>query len=250
MSALADAGWCVVPDVLTAQEVTHGRQLLSRAAAQQRAAGLSAAPIDPNDRNMRVYLLPAVDGFFLELLSHPVALKLVESLLDTPPLVSNFSANIALPGSGSMRLHADQALVVPPPWHAPWALNIIWCFDDVDEGNGATRYLPGSHRFPDFDEVPVDATDRTVAFTAPAGSVIAMDGRLWHTSGRNTSADRERAMAFAYYTTDFLRPQVNWQVALPESVRNACPPAVRTLFGLSAAGNTRLGAALTRLDAR
>lgn len=247
--ALRRDGWCVVPGVLDAEQVAHGKDLLWRAAEQQQAAGANSSPIDPNDRNVRVYMLPAVDQFFMDLLTHPTAMAIVASLLDTPALVSNFTANIALPGSGSMRLHSDQALVVPAPWLAPWALNIIWCLDDVGEANGATRYLPGSQRFSGFEDVPADAVENTVAFTAPAGSVIAMDGRMWHTSGANTTENDERAMAFAYYTADFLRPQINWHAALPKPTVDALTPQTSQLFGLGYQGNTRMGAALTRLDA-
>ena len=163
-------------------------------------------------------------------------------------IISNFTANIALPGSGPMNLHADQALLVPPPWTQPWAMNIIWCLDDVHEGNGATRYLPGSHRFTTADDVPEDAADKTLPFEAPAGSFIAMEGRLWHTSGSNTTEDEQRRMMFAYYSTDFIRPQVNWALCLPEDVRAAMTPEVQALFGVTPMGNTRMGAALTRLQ--
>lgn len=238
----------MLPDVLDAGQVARGSELLWQAAQRQRASGAASAPIDPNDCNLRVYMLPAVDQFFVDLLTHPVALEVAESLLGTPPLVSNFTANIALPGSASMRVHSDQALVVPDPWLAPWALNVIWCFDDVYESNGATRYLPGSHLWQHRDEVPKDALAHTVAFTAPAGSILVMDGRLWHTSGANTTTDTRRAMAFAYYTVDFLRQQVNWQACLPSAQIEAMPASTRALLGLSVAGNTRMGAAYTRLD--
>ncbi len=84
---------------------------------------------------------------FIELLRHPVARALVEATIGPEWLVSNFTANVALPGSGSMNVHSDQALVVPPPWKEPWAINVIWCFDDVHEANGATRHIPGSQHW-------------------------------------------------------------------------------------------------------
>src|SRR5262249_12045677 len=127
-----------------------------------------------------------------------------------------FSANIALPGSGSMRLHSDQALAVPPPWREPWAVNVIWCLNDIHEANGATRYLPGSHRCERFEDLPSDPMAKTRAFEAPAGSFVVMEGRLWHTSGANVTRDERRALMFAYYVADFLRPQVNAEAALPE----------------------------------
>jgi ectoine hydroxylase-related dioxygenase (phytanoyl-CoA dioxygenase family) len=146
-----------------------------------------------------------------------------------------------------MNLHSDQALVAPPPWMTPWAMNIIWCLDDVDEGNGATRYLPGSHRFQTLEAVPADALAATRPFEAPAGAFIAMDGRLWHTSGRNLSRDRRRRMMFAYYSCDFIRQQANWMASLPAEVQAAMDEETHALFGLLPYGNHRLASPLTRL---
>ena len=75
-------------------------------------------------------------------------------------VTDGFTGNVALPGSGSMRLHSDQALAVPPPWPEPLSMNVIWCVDDVHKANGATRYLPGSHRYRTIDDLPADAGDR------------------------------------------------------------------------------------------
>jgi ectoine hydroxylase-related dioxygenase (phytanoyl-CoA dioxygenase family) len=71
-----------------------------------------------------------------------------------------------------------------------------------------------------------------VAWEAAAGSVILMDGRLWHTSGANTSADRERAMAFALYARSFLRHQTNWNRVLSPETRRRLDPRLKEWLGL------------------
>jgi ectoine hydroxylase-related dioxygenase (phytanoyl-CoA dioxygenase family) len=245
---LDEQGFCVVPDVLSGEALTQARAALDRAIEQTRARGISTFTdiMDPNDANVRVYNLPAHDELFREMLRHPAALPFVEAVIGPNFLVSNFTANIALPGSNSMKLHSDQALVIPQPWLAPWAINIIWCLDDVHERNGATRYLPGSHRYPTFDDLPPDAASRTLPFEASAGSLIAMEGRLWHTSGANITTDEKRALMFAYYTCDFIRPSVNWEATLPPEVKDGLDRELRTLLGIGS-GNTRLGGDLVRL---
>jgi len=159
-------------------------------------------------------------------------------------MISNFTANIALPGSESMVLHSDQSLVAPPPWQAPWSMNIIWCLDDLFAANGATRYLPGSHHFQQFADVPDNAPQQTVAFEAPAGSFVAMDGRMWHTSGANVTQDAERALLFAYYSVDYLRPQANWNVVLSTQTQASVCPELYQRLGLDAVANTRLAGSL------
>lgn len=241
---LADEGFYVARSALTGDELERARSALEHAVAAGR--GTSDPRLDPNDANIRLYNLPALDPLFIDLLMRDDALDAARATIGENILVSNFTANIALPGSGSMNLHSDQALAVPGPWFHPWAVNVIWCLDDVHEANGATRYLPGSHRFTSMEEVPADATERTVAFEAPAGSFIVMEGRLWHTSGCNVTKDERRRMMFAYYGADFIRPQVNWAFALPQEVQQAMDDRTRALFGLEAAGNVRIGGALSR----
>lgn len=241
---LADEGFYVAHSVLSGHELERVRSALDHAVAV--GCGASDSRLDPNDANIRIYNLPALDPLFVELLMREDALDGVRAAIGEHALVSNFTANVALPGSGSMNLHSDQALAVPGPWFHPWAVNVIWCLDDVHDANGATRYLPGSHRFTSMDDVPADAMERTVAFEAPAGSFIVMEGRLWHTSGCNVTEDERRRMMFAYYSADFIRPQANWAFTLPQEVQQSMDDRTRALFGLEAAGNVRIGGELSR----
>lgn len=246
---LEDNGFCVFPEVLKQEELEQVRAALDRGVdmTRQHLGSTHVSFMDPNEANVRVNLLPAVDPIFIELLLREDALASVAAAIGNHYIISNFTANIALPGSGSMNLHSDQALVVPPPWTHPWAMNVIWCLDDVSEANGVTRYLPGSHRFRSFDELPQDAMEQTLPFEAPAGSFIAMEGRLWHTSGKNTTRDQQRRMMFAYYSADFIRPQINWAMALPQAVQSGMDEQARRLFGLTPMGNTRIGTAMVTL---
>lgn len=248
--AFARDGWCLVPDVLSRDLARRVRQSLVTAIDEYRRRGGSTwiQGLDPNDRNIRVFNLLDLDPIFLELIRHPLALDGVRRVLGEHFLISNFTANIALPGSRSMALHSDQALVIPEPWLEPWALNVIWCLDDVHDANGATRYLPGSHRISRGRDLPADAGEQLRPFEASSGSVILMEGRLWHTSGANRTANEERALLFGYYTRDFIRPQVNWNVVLSPASQASLDPAMRTWLGLDATANVRTAAAVLAAD--
>ncbi len=245
-----EKGFCIVPKALSTVVLEQARSALDRGVELTRAKGAThIATLDPNDANIRVSNLPAIDSVFTDLLMHDDALLAVEALLGPHYLISNFTANIALPGSKSMRLHSDQALVLPPPWLQPFAMNIIWCLDDVHLENGATLYLPDSHRLQAPEDVPPDALDRMRAFEAPAGSFIAMDGRLWHTSGSNVTTNEQRRMLFAYYSADFVRQEMNWAISLPQEVQSAMDSRTRARFALSAFGHTRIANELTAIVA-
>jgi len=249
-SRLLQDGWCVVPDVLSPDAAAFALERLWNAAEAYRGRGgdTHMPVLDPNASNVRVFDLLDIDPLFRDLIRAPVALELTEALLGRDFAISNFTANIARPGSGSMSLHSDQALVVPEPWLEPWSINIIWCLTDVRFENGATLFLPGSQKVTRRDEVGPDPAARLVPFEAKAGSIIAMDGRMWHTSGANITADEDRALLFGYYSKGFLRPQVNWNAVLSSGVQAGLDPLMRHLLGLGPAANMALAGDLLAAD--
>jgi hypothetical protein len=244
LDQLRQDGWCVVPDVLDAHETRRALDRLWAAADEYRRRGHAThiPYLDPNAANVRVFDLLDIDPLFRDLVRRPAALDLVRATIGDDFMISNFTANIARPGSGSMSLHSDQALVVPEPWLEAWSVNIIWCLSDVRFANGATLFIPGSHKVTRRNELPSDAADRLVPFEAKAGAVIAMDGRIWHTSGRNITADEDRALLFGYYSRSFLRSQVNWNAVLSPDVQQDLDASFRRLLGLDAAANLSVGA--------
>jgi ectoine hydroxylase-related dioxygenase (phytanoyl-CoA dioxygenase family) len=247
---LLEDGWCVVPEILTRPEANRVRERLWQAADESERRGISTRQIglDPNEHNVRVFNLLELDAIFRELIRHPLAIDLVTALLGPDFLISNFTANIALPGSQSMKLHSDQGIVVPEPWFNPWSINVIWCLNDIDAENGATRYIPGSHKIRWRSELPEKAKSKAVPFEAPAGSIVAMDGRIWHTSGANVSESRERALLFGYYSRSFIRPQQNWNACLSDETTASLAPQMRAWLGLDARANVKLAEPLRRQD--
>ncbi len=247
---LAEEGWCVVPGVLDAAAT---KDALARLWAAARAWGAKVgtnhlAVLDPNASNVRVFELLELDPLFRDLIQHPLAVALVQKVLGKHFMISNFTANIARPGSKSMALHSDQSLVVPEPWLAPWAVNIIWCLSDVHRDNGATLYIPGSHLWTTRADVPRDADKMLVPFEAKAGSVIVMEGRMWHTSGANVTKDEDRALLFGYYSAPFLRPQVNWNAALSAETQAGLDGRMLHWLGLDITANTGLTADMRYLE--
>jgi len=227
-------GVAVIPDVLSRGEAADALAHLWAASDESSRRGIPPhiAGLDPNASNVRVFNLVDLDPLFAELVVHPVADAVVSRLLGDDYIVSNFTANIARPGSRSMQVHSDLSFVMPEPWTAPHTVNVIWCLTDVHADNGATLHLPGSHRITTRAGVPADVIERMVPFEATAGSLVVMEGRIWHTSGANVTADEDRALLFGYYSQPFLRPQWNFTAALSAEVQAAMSPLMRYRLGL------------------
>jgi ectoine hydroxylase-related dioxygenase (phytanoyl-CoA dioxygenase family) len=204
-------GFTVLEGVLQPAELAAARSALQRVIAQDREQGvkLQGFAFDPDDRNVRAYNLVGRDALFRDLATHPVAMELTRHVLGKRCLLSNLSANVTAPGSGAMDMHADQR-GIHRPWPAwPCGLNIGWALDDFTVENGATCVVPRSHLRNEPPLAGYDGDD-VLSLTCSAGSLFAIESRLWHRTGANTTRDQHRAAVFAYYVRPFLRTNWNW----------------------------------------
>jgi hypothetical protein len=229
LADLAEHGACIIAGALAPDLLGDLRAALYRAARTDRKYGLEEAyPYGKDDHvNQRIWNLPSHDPVFCELAEHPLAIELVERTLGWPASLSSMSANITNGGGASMLLHTDQGYL-PGPLAQPWVFNLCWCVDEFTAENGATLFASGSHRVQGA--LPPEAMERMIPAIAPAGSLIVLDGRLWHTNGVNRNAI-SRAGIFAVYTLPWLMPQENWSLSLNPSVRQFGSETLQTLFG-------------------
>jgi ectoine hydroxylase-related dioxygenase (phytanoyl-CoA dioxygenase family) len=235
---IREHGLAVIADVLTGDALKRTREALYRAAEQDRARrreqkfGLDYAH---DDTNQRVWNVLSRDPLFEDLAFHATAVAYVKGVLGWPALLGNISANITGPGGGEIVLHADQ-IFVPEPWaQVPQGLNVTWCLDDFTEANGATRFVPGSHR---MNRAPraEDRKAETVAMEAPAGSAVVFESRLWHRTGHNGTASERRAGVFAWYTRPIYRTQENWFLSLKPEIRQFASEEALVLLGYKTQG--------------
>lgn len=238
LADIAEYGLAIVPDVLSGEALKRTRDALYRAAASDRARGREvkfSLDYGHDDSNQRVWNVLSRDPVFEDMAFHPLAVDYVKAVLGWPALLGNLSANITGPGGGEMVLHADQ-IFVPEPWAAaPQGLNIAWALDDFTEANGATRFVPGSHRRNRAPR-PDEADTPTVPIEAPAGSAIVFESRVWHKTGFNRTAGETRAGVFAWYTRPIYRTQENWFLSLRPEVREHASDDALVLLGYRAEG--------------
>jgi len=228
---LAEHGVCLVEGALEPERVKALRDRLEELAAREIVDGTDY--VYENGSNQRVWTLLNKGEMFVDLAQDPLAMRLMEHLLGPAFLLSNIDANIAGPAGNPMFLHADQSFM-PDPW-PPYAMvaNVIWMLDDFTPENGATRIVPGSHKLcrqPDFTKAE-EWPEITRPVTAPAGTAMAFDGRLWHQTGANVTRDQRRFGILSYYCRPFIRSQENWFESLRPEVLEQATPALRRLLG-------------------
>jgi ectoine hydroxylase-related dioxygenase (phytanoyl-CoA dioxygenase family) len=243
---LAEHGVCVVLDALEPNLLREAHTALYRAAEcdQRRGQRRDYAYGGDDHINQRVWNLPSRDPVFCDLAEHPIALRFVKAIIGWPALLSSMSANITCGGGASMMVHCDQGYM-PEPWTRPHGINIAWCVDDFTLANGATQYVPGSHML-NRSRRTDERLGALLPLEAPAGSLIAMEGRLWHTNGRNVDGTR-RAGVFGWYTLPVYLPQENWFLSVNPAVRQFSSETLLTLLGFRPRVMGRING-LDRLD--
>ncbi len=213
---------------------------LSRGRARRRCAPGSSSRRRPSGRpgwrsstaaaaNQRVWNLPSKGEAFRDLLRKPLVRTLARHVLDGDYCLSSHTANIAGPGGAPMVLHSDQGYA-PRAIEMALTMNVMWMLVDFTEENGATRLVPGSHRIPA--EPPGDRPVATVPGIGPAGTALVFDGRIWHGTGANTTADEYRYGVLTYFCRPWMRPQENYTLSTHPDVLATADDELRALLGL------------------
>lgn len=175
----------------------------------------------------------------------PALLEGVRHVLGRDIKLSSLNARSADPHSeDGQPLHVDMAAV--PDERGSWVCNTIWLIDDFTAHNGATRLVPGSHRWgkrpQDVLADPMAPHPGEVLLLGRAGDVAIMNSHLWHGGTANRTNRPRMAMHAFFCRRD--KPQQQYQKALlsPE-VQARLSPDLRELLALDDEANDRLSAA-------
>ena len=125
-------------------------------------------------------------------------------VIGRPFKLSSFHARTLRPRSPAQELHVDV-----PRGSAEWPLlGFILMVDEFRPDNGATRFVPGSHRWSCTpDDVVADrrsghGTLTDVQACGPAGALILFHGSTWHGHSANGSDGPRRSLQGAFIPRD------------------------------------------------
>lgn len=225
-------GYCLIKDAMTPEEVKAAKERLIEQAEAEAEAGVAwfeGHAGHDDGPTQRVWNLTNKGKIFLDLLKKPMVDYFMRDALGDYYTVSNYLSVIAGPGNEPQQLHTDQVGVQPQITDFSVGMNILWFLDDVTEENGGTRVFPGSHEV-DVGPDNIFVSDGTIAASAPAGSAMVFDTRLWHGTGMNKTDKRRHVLITLFYRS-WMRPQINPWTSIHPDVAATFDDELKVLFG-------------------
>jgi len=191
LTALERDGYIVQPHALDPDRVHALRQ------------AFDAAPAEGGTQHVRIE--PGIPSYetWLELRQHETVHALAATVLDRAFEVRDLHGRNPLPGFGQQGLHADW---MPRASGEPYyVVTALFMLDDFTPDNGATRVVPGTHRqmatVPKSFAQPLAHHPDEKLVTGKAGSLLLMNGHLWHSGTRNTSNGPRRVVQMVIAAT-------------------------------------------------
>jgi ectoine hydroxylase-related dioxygenase (phytanoyl-CoA dioxygenase family) len=192
-SDLETRGFTVLPGVVPPRRVEQLATAYDRVVASATGAdiGIGRSSIRVTDFVNRG---PEFDDLYV----HPPLIEAARLVIGRPFKLSSFQARSLHPHAAAGELHVDV-----PRGSEDWPLlGFILMVDDFRLNNGATRFVPTSHR---WEMAPSDAlADPTAHYEGEelalgeAGSMLVFHGSAWHGHTANRIARARRSLQGAF----------------------------------------------------
>ncbi len=171
---------------------------------------------------------PIFDDIFL----YPPLLQACTHIIDEPFKLSSFLARTLKPKSLAQDIHADLARSSED---AP-LVGFILMVDEFRKENGATRFVPSSHRWPDLPGDHLlnskEPLPGEVISCGEPGSLIIFDGAVWHGHSANVTSKPRRSIQ-GYFIRRNARSGTNFMQCLLPQTQGRMNSSARYLLSLS-----------------
>jgi ectoine hydroxylase-related dioxygenase (phytanoyl-CoA dioxygenase family) len=257
LAALDDDGAVIVDGLLSQQVVDR---VNADAEAAVAAADPAAEMFNPvlqafhGAQTRQVAGMPGISRTFaVDVMCHPLLLGVADAVLG--PSCARFQLNLGHllqrgPGAEDQWFHRDEAVWSDVPRPGPeLQLASVIAFVDFTRDNGATRIVPGSHRWPDRALSPAEQVlgpqpepDQVAYAEMPAGSAVIYTGGVIHGGGANTT-DVPRRGVHLSYCLGWLRTEENNYLSTPPEVAATLPRLAQEVLGYAVQDNIARGGA-------
>lgn len=190
---LLDSGFVVIPGPVARERLAQLAQAYDLA-----VAGAAPPDLSIGSTTTRVHDLINRGAEFDELYVYGPVLEACCRVIGQPFKLSSLLARTLRPRSQAQPLHLDFRADA-----GGWPMvGFIVMVDDFRRDNGATRFVPGSHRWStipgDVMKDPASDHECQVAACGAAGSVIIYNGSVWHGHTANRSGEPRRSVQGVY----------------------------------------------------
>ncbi|KAK8011728.1 hypothetical protein PG990_010693 [Apiospora arundinis] len=137
------------------------------------------------------------------------------------------------PGSRAQPLHRDQwqfPIFTHAGPDAPEAsINFVVALTEFTDANGATRVIPGSHRWKDLNEN--GALEDTIPAEMDVGDACFITGKVVHGGGANVTDSATRRAITLVFQCSYLTPEEAYPFNVPTDVARTLSPRGQRMIG-------------------
>lgn len=193
LQALLDVGFVVIPG-----PAAPGRMAQLAAAYDSAVASAASDDVSIGSSTTRVNDFfnssPEFDGLYV----YQPVLEACRSIIGQPFKLGTMHARTLRPRSQAQALHVDYKRDTDG-----WPMvGFILMVDEFRPDNGATRFVPGSHKWDTIPDgllsTPLADYEGQVLACGTAGSLIVFNGSVWHGHTVNSSGEPRRSIQGAY----------------------------------------------------
>ncbi len=220
-------GYAIMPDFLGEARLAHLRADLAPIFAMSGTRDATDSGRYTGTQTVHVHNLFAKTRAVDEVAIDPLLLLSIEGVLGPLFQMSVGTAMCPQPGVDPQGLHRDDGHYPLPRPRPPFIANTLIALDDFTEANGATRIVPGSHKWTG----DINPEEDVISAEMPAGSLLVFDGALWHGGGGNSTVDQPRRSINLNFNLSWLRQQENQYVGIPRAEWMKMPERLQRLLG-------------------
>ncbi|MEQ1873489.1 MAG: phytanoyl-CoA dioxygenase family protein [Ilumatobacteraceae bacterium] len=236
-AALDADGGVIIRDFLSPSTLSHFRDDIEAHVASHRVGSVAESETIRRfwgANTKRFTRLAHRSSAFIDILTDPLYLATADQVL--LPNASDYWMNtgqmmIIGPGEKAQWLHRDAenwpTMCRPDGFEV--TLSCLFAISDFTVDVGATRVVPGSHRWDDYSRKATP--DEQCQAVMPKGSAMMYTGRVLHSGGANVTTDQWRYGLHVSYVLGWLTPEEAGPLGVSWAEVQHLPEVAQRLLG-------------------
>jgi ectoine hydroxylase-related dioxygenase (phytanoyl-CoA dioxygenase family) len=236
VNQIIKSGFTIIPNVISERECERYKKLLEKTYDKYSDKYVNSKEVGSlADKSLEkvVYNLHNKNLSWFKLFEHRSVLNILDKILkegsynnSEPYYLNNISARCPLQGNRGQQIHLDSNL---PGVNYNIVTNVIWYFDDVNEDNGTTILVPGSHKFLRYADNSKKIKNKFY-IKAKKGSVLIFNANAWH-GGSAKSNNNSRWALVLGYARWFIKPSFDYMENTPKKIYNKLTKKQKSILG-------------------